>query len=124
MQIVERNIMKRFEVGELVVGPYQMRMLALLDSVGRSAPPPKGALTSTGKLRKHLLDDMISKQLVAIDVLQPGLANYFITRLGRMVLKEGSATKAPKRSKLLAKQRTRVNGKARNKKNGRAKRAA
>lgn len=125
MLIVERNIKNRFEAGELVAGPYQMLMLKLLRSVKRRDPPPKGALTSTGKLRKHLLDDMVSKKLVEIEVPQPGVSYYVITKIGRSMLEEGSATKAPKRAaKLIARQRAKTAARKATKANGRTKRAA
>lgn len=99
------------------VGYAQRQALGLLARLGNSEAPPKGKITATGVLREHIFNDMIPLGWVNVKRLKPGVTEYYLTALGRNVLKSGIVADPPKRAKpassLLARQRKAAEAKGR-----------
>lgn len=96
---IETPRLARFRtMEEVVLGPFQKKALDLLHKhKGRKPVAPKaGTFTSTGKMRKHILDDLVGKQY-AVSKFNRKLGGmvYLITSEGERVRRIANIAKAP-----------------------------
>lgn len=97
---IETPRLARFAtMSRLVLGPHQRKFMDLVRKhEGQKAPKP-GTITSTGKLRKHIGDDLVGKGLLDSKVVikkdGTGGVVYLMTALGKKALKVATTSKAP-----------------------------